>query len=132
MPNFSIANHTLSLTSNFSTLEVYDSDPSLVDSFDLSDAHRVRCTDGNYVVEGVEMPSGFVQHFVLAQEDTFGFLAEDGIGISDLRTVRSQFSYHLDECPVVLQCVDEELLVQSPCTGACSAPSAACCDIEPV
>jgi hypothetical protein len=132
MPNYSIANHLLVLNSTFSDLEVRDrSDNSLVTSFDLDTAHSVACADGNYQVASTTSGTGYLQNFDPTLDHSFVFEDEDGIGISDLRVEKlSQFTYHLDMCPIILQLVDSVLEVECPCAGApCVAPSTTCCTV---
>lgn len=129
MSNYSIENHRLELNAAMTVLTVYDESHAVVDSFNLSTAHRLQCESGDYVIECTTMPSGFIQNYDPAEDDSLSFTDTEGLGISDLRTVRSQFAYHLDECPMVMQFTDGELLVHSPCGDPCALPLEDCCTI---
>lgn len=137
MSNYSILNHTLSLNTTFSVLSVQDATATTVATFALGVPHLVKCESGDYVIQSTEMPGGHYQNFDAAENDTFNFVNTDGIGISDLRTLKNgtpaqaTFSYHLNACPITMQYLDGELVVQSPCTSSdCEIPSANCCTIS--
>ena len=133
MSNYSIENHLLELSADLAQLKVFTKSPkAIVNTFDLTTAHRVKTESGDFVITATTMPSGFLQKFKVADGDSFSFTDADGIGISDLRTVkvRAQLTYHLGACPIVMQFADAELTVQCPCTGSpCTAPQSECCTI---
>jgi hypothetical protein len=131
MSNFSMTSYSLVLNSNLSVLSVKASDNTTVATYNLEVAYRLECKDAKYVIEATEMAATYRKSFTVSEGDSFSFSDADGIGISDLRIdCRAQYTYHLDECPLVLQNVEGVLLAQSPCTAPCTAPNDACCTIE--
>jgi hypothetical protein len=132
MSNYSIENHSLSLNADLNLLNVSTKSPvGLAASFALSTAHRVKTLNGDFVIAPAELGDGFKQPFSPDQSDAFRFTDSDGIGISDLRTLKlSQFYYHLNR-PIIMQSTDGILTVECPCaSSACTAPSSECCTIE--
>lgn len=133
MATYSIEDYELALNTTLTELKVIvKSDKSVLTTFDLATARRLQCASGNYDIQTTEMPSGFYQLFDYTEDDSLAFTDTEGLGISDLRTVRSSFTYHLDQCPIVMQHIDSKLKVQSACESPCEAPLEDCCTIEEI
>jgi hypothetical protein len=135
MACYSIENHQLTFYDGLSTLSVINTDNSEeVESYNLSSSpYKLEMDGDDYKITAVSLPTGqFRQEFKVAEEDSFGIVLRTGIGISDLRTTRSNFEYDLDGCPIIMKYADSALGVYSPCTGGCAQPASACCEINPV
>jgi hypothetical protein len=133
MASYSISNHKLIYNSDFSTLYVKLNNNTLVETYDLSSAHRLECISGNYDITATTIGTGlYGQPFNAGDSDHWEIAAnsKDHLGITDLRVERrSLFTYDLEACYVKLKFEDGKLTVYSPCTGYCSEPSSTCCTI---
>lgn len=132
MPNFSISGHTLAYNTNFSYLQVRDTDAELVGNYDLSSPYEIKCVSGDYVITSVgSVPAGNLRYFNSGEDDEMRIDGTGHLGVTDLRTECKivTHTYHLDVCPIVVHFANDKLKVQAPCPsmGSCAAPDTACC-----
>lgn len=136
MAIYSIDDHEIRLNSSLSVLTVFHTgDNATVATYVLTKAMSISTSGDDYLLSETETTEDHnCQGFDPANSDSFSFSARLGIGISDLRTVRCQFNYHLDACPIVILNEDGVMKVYSPCptSGSCTQPSATCCTITEI